>query len=65
MRDNFRDIRGIEKNTKKKKKLNKKNRQKISQMEYGRIKDYIKYKAEEQGIEVKLVKRELYFSDLS
>ncbi len=25
-------------------------------MEYGRIKDYIKYKAEEQGIEVKLVK---------
>ena len=50
------DIRGIEKNTKKKKKLNKKNRQKISQMEYGRIKDYIKYKAEEQGIEVKLVK---------
>lgn len=50
------DIKGIEKNTKKKKKLNKKNRQKISQMEYGRIKDYIKYKAEEQGIEVKLVK---------
>ncbi len=25
-------------------------------MEYGRIKDYIKYKAKEQGIEVKLVK---------
>lgn len=50
------DIKGIEKNTKKKKKLNKKNRQKISQMEYGKIKDYIKYKAEEQGIEVKLVK---------
>lgn len=52
------DIKGIEKNTKKKKKLNKKNRQKISQMEYGKIKDYIKYKAEEQGIEVKLVKED-------
>ncbi|MCC0783610.1 transposase [Clostridioides sp. ES-S-0108-01] len=50
------DIKGIEKNTKKKKKLNRVNRQKISQMEYGRIKDYIKYKAKEQGIEVKLVK---------
>ncbi|MCC0646625.1 transposase, partial [Clostridioides sp. ZZV14-6150] len=36
--------------------LNRINRQKISQMEYGRIKDYIKYKAKEQGIEVKLVK---------
>lgn len=50
------DIKGIEKNTKKKKRLNRINRQKISQMEYGRIKDYIKYKAKEQGIEVKLVK---------
>lgn len=50
------DIKGIEKNTKKKKRLNRVNRQKISQMEYGRIKDYIKYKAKEQGIEVKLVK---------
>lgn len=50
------DIKCIEKNTKKKKRLNRVNRQKISQMEYGRIKDYIKYKAKEQGIEVKLVK---------
>jgi len=50
------DIKGIEKNTKKKKKLNRKSRQKISQMEYGRIKDYIKYKSKSEGIEVKLVK---------
>ncbi|EGT4771635.1 TPA: transposase, partial [Clostridioides difficile] len=50
------DIKGVEKDTKKKKRLNRVNRQKISQMEYGRIKDYIKYKAKEQGIEVKLVK---------
>lgn len=50
------DIRGIEKNTKKKKKLNRINRQKISQMEYGRIKEYITYKAKEQGIKVNLVK---------
>lgn len=54
------DIKGIEKDTKKKKKLNRINRQKISQMEYGRIKDYIKYKAKGQGIEVKLVKE--YFT---
>lgn len=50
------DIKGIEQNTKKKKRLSRVNRQKISQMEYGRITDYIKYKAKEQGIEVKLVK---------
>ena len=50
------DIKGIEKNTKKKKKLNRINRQKISQMEDVRIKDYIKYQAKAQGIEVELVK---------
>ena len=38
------------------KRLNRVNRKKISQMEYGRIKDYIKYKAKEKGIEVKSVK---------
>lgn len=46
------DINGIGKNTKKKKRLNRKARQKVSQMEYGRIKDYIKYKAQQEGIKL-------------
>lgn len=46
------DIKGIEKNTKKKKKLNRKS----PQMQYGKIKDYLKYKAKEIGIKISLVK---------
>lgn len=49
------DIKNIEKNTKKKKKLNRINRQKMSQMEFGTLKDYIQYKAKERGIVVQLV----------
>lgn len=49
------DVKGIEKNTKKEKRLNRKNRQKVSQMEYGRIIDYIKYKAKEKGKKVVFV----------
>lgn len=41
---------GVEKNTKKKKRLSRKNRQKVSQMETGRIKQYLRYKAKESGI---------------
>lgn len=41
---------GVEQNTKKKKRLSRKNRQKVSQMETGRIKQYLRYKATEAGI---------------
>ena len=41
--------------SKKKKKLNKTNRQKMSQMEFGTLKDYIQYKAKERGISIQLV----------
>lgn len=41
---------GVEKNTKKKKRLGRKSRQKVSQMETGRIKQYLRYKAGEAGI---------------
>ena len=41
---------GVEKNTKKKKRLRRKSRQKVSQMETGRIKQYLRYKAKESGI---------------
>lgn len=50
------DIRVFEKNTTNKKSLNRVSKQRVSQIEYGQIKDYIKYKAKEQGIEVNLVK---------
>ncbi len=41
---------GVQKNTKKKKRLGRKSRQKVSQMETGRIKQYLRYKAKESGI---------------
>jgi len=41
---------GVEKNTKKKRRLNRVARQKVSQMETGRIKQYLTYKAAEAGI---------------
>ncbi|WP_303720444.1 transposase [Malonomonas rubra] len=44
------DPQGVEQKTKKKKRLNRKCRQKVSQMEYGRVKDYLTYKAKEAGI---------------
>jgi len=46
---------GVEKNTKKKKSLNRINRQKLSQVEFGTLKDYLKYKAESKGIRFSLV----------
>lgn len=49
------DLKNVGKNTKKKKKLNRNNRQKMSQMEFGTLKDYIQYKAKERGISVRLV----------
>lgn len=55
IRENIRELvigdpEGVEKNTKKAKRLNRKSRQKVSQMEYGRIKHYLQYKAQEAGI---------------
>lgn len=44
------NLSGVEKNTKKHKRLSRKNRQKVSQMESGRIKQYLKYKAQESGM---------------
>ncbi|WP_166405129.1 RNA-guided endonuclease InsQ/TnpB family protein [Desulfonema ishimotonii] len=44
------DLRGVEKNTRKKKRLGRKSRQKVSQMEYGKITSYLNYKAKERGI---------------
>ena len=41
---------GVEKNTKKEKRLNRPSRQKVSQMETGTIKRFLKYKAKEAGI---------------
>lgn len=41
---------GVEKNTKKQRRLSRRVRQKISQMETGRIKHYLRYKAKEAGI---------------
>jgi len=41
---------GVEKDTKKRRRLSRKSRQKISQMEFGRIKHYLRYKALEAGI---------------
>lgn len=46
---------GVEKNTKKHKRLSRRARQKVSQMETGRIKNYLRYKAEEAGIATCLV----------
>lgn len=50
------DCRGVEKNTKKDKKLNKESRQKISQFSYSQLIDYIKYKAMLKGIQTELEK---------
>ncbi len=44
------DPAGVEKNTRKNERLSRKARQKVSQMETGRIKDYLRYKAAEAGI---------------
>lgn len=49
------DPAGVEKNTRKKKRLSRKVRQKVSQMETGRIKHYLRYKAKEAGIATCLV----------
>lgn len=46
---------GVEQNTKKHKRLKRKSRQKVSQMETGRIKHYLNYKATEVGIATCLV----------
>jgi putative transposase len=47
---------GVEKNTRQKKRLSRAARQKVSQMETGRIKHYLQYKAQEAGILSCLVK---------
>ena len=44
------DPTGVEKNTKKEKRLSRKSRQKVSQMETGTIKKHLEYKAKEAGI---------------
>ena len=48
------DVTGISKNTKKKKRLNRKNRQKISQWAFYQQRIYLEYKCEEFGIETEL-----------
>jgi putative transposase len=45
------DVSGISKNTKNEKRLNKKNRQKVSQWEFYKQRQYLEYKCEEVGIE--------------
>lgn len=49
------DLRGVEQKTKKTRRLNRAARQKVGQMEYGRITRYLEYKAEEKGIRTCLV----------
>lgn len=44
------DPQGVEKDTRQQKRLSRKCAQKVAQMEYGRIKDYLAYKAKEAGI---------------
>jgi len=46
---------GVGKNSRRKRKLSRKSAQKISQMEHGRIKQYLRYKAKELGINTCLV----------
>ena len=48
------DVTGISKNTKNKKRLNKKNRQKVSQWAFYQQRKYLEYKCEEVGIETEL-----------
>ena len=48
------DVTGISKNTKSKKRLNKKNRQKISQWSFYQQRQYLQYKCDEIGIETVL-----------
>lgn len=49
------DVTGIEQNTKKEHKLNRNNRQKISQWDYGKIINLLQYKLNLEGIKVELV----------
>ena len=46
------DPKGVEKNTRRENRLHSSSRQKVSQMEYGRVKQYLSYKAEELGLKV-------------
>ena len=50
------DCKGVEKGTKKKKRLNRTTRQKIAQLEYGALIDQLRYKAALNGIKFILVK---------
>jgi len=50
------DPKGVEKKTRKDKRLARNARQKVSQMEYGRVKKYLAYKAEEAGLKLQFVK---------
>lgn len=52
------DLTGVEQNTRKNKRLGRNNRQKVSQMEYGRIRQYLRYKAKETGIRTADVKED-------
>jgi len=49
------DIKNVAKNTKKKKRVGRLNRQKLSQAEFGTLKFYLKYKSKLNGIVFKLV----------
>jgi len=44
------DPKGVEQNTRQERRLGRNSRQKVSQMEYGRMKQYLSYKAKESGI---------------
>ncbi len=48
------DVTGIARNTKSEKRLNRKNRQKVSQWEFYRQRQYLEYKCDEVGIETTL-----------
>ena len=50
------NCKGVERNTKKKKRLNKNTRQKIAQLEYGTLIDQLTYKSKLNGIEFVLAK---------
>ena len=50
------NCKGVERNTKKKKRLNKNTRQKIAQLEYGTLIDQLTYKSKLNGIEFILAK---------
>ncbi len=48
------DVRDVADSTKKQKRLNRKTRQKVSQWSHGKVRGYIEYKAEAEGIETTL-----------